>query len=352
MKKVKFLSFPKFDSKIYWTFGCFLLIGIIFLTIQYYRHVDCEKANYFIHSEDWSVNQVVEFYDNTSGAQTWKWDFGDGSATDIRRHTFHRYTKPGEYIVTLTINGSCQHQKTISISSVSQSVGYLANIDAPDVVFVGERVRFHAEKEGGISFEWSFGETYSTDALGQTVYYTFKKEGKKKISLMVNGDVEHIATKDIYVAPKRIIAKQPIDIKTYEFEKPHESFSLPMGEAQKDPLVDMLSNIPVAPKSNTAETKNPTIKEILDISNEQFKLMLNKVASEEKTKEDFKEYLCGNYSLPVVVNDNKIIPFEQFCQAIAGKKIKIKTLRLDKDTNHCIQNINIHYKEKFIFFYW
>lgn len=338
--------FPNFDSKIYWSFGVLLFLGVILWIFQRSRHIDCENANYLIYTENWSPRSVIEFHDKTQGAQSWKWNFGDGSAPDYRQRTFHSYQKAGEYIVTLTINGNCTHQKVVTISTKSQQIGYLPIIKAPDVVFLGETVDFSAEKEDGISFEWSFGETSSTDAVGKNVSYKFKKVGEKKITLIVNGDLDHIATKTIYVAPKQIVAKQPIDMESYEFEKPHIDFELPMGKAQKDPLVEMLSHIPVSPKTQQEKDSIASVKKVTDISNEQFILLLNQVASQSKTKDDFKEFLCGSYQVPVVVNDGKIISFEQFCRDIAGKKIKIENLRLQKDVNHCIQNINVYYKEK------
>ena len=351
MNKNLFRFFPHFDSKIYWTFGVLLLLGLFLWFYQYSRHIDCERANYFIHTDNWSPKRVIEFYDNTQGAKSWKWDFGDGSPVDFRQRTFHSYEKTGEYIVTLTINGNCTHQKVVTISSKNQQIGYLPVIKAPDVVFLGETTSFNAEKEGGISFEWSFGETSSTDAVGKNVTYKFKKVGEKRITLIVNGDLDHIATKTIYVAPKHIVAKKPIDMESYEFEKPHTDFQLPMGKAQKDPLVDMLTHIPVSPKSKQEKDSLIAVKKAPDISNEQFILLLNQVAKQAKTKDDFKEFMCDNYQIPVVVNDDKIISFEQFCRDIAGKKIKISSLRLQKDLNHCIQNINVYYKEKGVLFW-
>jgi PKD domain containing protein len=41
------------------------------------------------------------------------------------------------------------------------------------------------------------------------------------------------------------------------------------------------------------------------------------------------------------------MPFAQFCKEISGKKIKIETLRLQKDSDSaCIQNIYVYYKVK------
>ena len=323
-----------------------MFLSILFFIYQYYRHVDCENANFIVHADEYTTNRVVEFYDNTEGATSWKWDFGDSTAIDTRQRTLHQYKKPGEYIARLTINGNCSHEKLVTITSISQQVGYLPIIDAPNVAFVGDAVYFDAAKEGGESWEWSFGETSRTDALEKNPVYKFKTEGNKKITLIVNGDVEHPAVKTIYVAPKTIVAKQKLDIKSYEFEKPHVAFSLPVGDAQKDPLVDMLQYIPVSPKSKSKKDSLVAEKKAPEISNEQFQLLLNQVAAQAKTKDDFKDYLCGKYDIPVVANDEKLIPFDEFCKNIAGKKIKITALRLNKNQKNCIQNINIQYKVK------
>ncbi|MCU7619176.1 PKD domain-containing protein [Chryseobacterium sp. PBS4-4] len=346
MKKTKINLFSNVDPKVYASLGILLMISLIVLSYQYTRHVDCENAKFIVHSDEFMTNRVVEFYDNTDGAKSWEWDFGDSTAVDIRQRTLHKYKKPGDYIVKLKINGNCTHEKLITISSISQQKGYLPTIISPNVVAVGETINFDAAKEGGESWEWSFGETTRTDALERNPSYKFKSVGEKKITLIVNGDVEHTAVKTIYVAPKTIRAKQNLDIKSYEFEKPHVAFSLPVGAAQKDPLVDMLQYIPVSPKSKLKKDSLVAEKKAPEISNEQMQLLLNQVTAQLKTKDDFKDYVCGKYDIPVVVNDKKLVPFDQFCQLIAGKKIKITALRINKDQKNCIQNLNIQYKVK------
>lgn len=346
MKKNKINLFSNIDPKVYTSLGILLLLSLVVLSYQYTRHVDCENAKFIVHSDEFMINRVVEFYDNTEGAKSWEWDFGDSTAVDLRQRTLHKYKKPGDYIVKLKINGNCVHEKLINISSISQQTGYLPLIISPNVVNVGETVSFDAAKEDGESWEWSFGENGSTDALDKNPSYKFKSVGEKKITLIVNGDVEHTAVKTIYVAPKTIRAKQKIDMKSYEFEKPHVAFSLPVGSAQKDPLVDMLQYIPVSPKSKMKKDSLFVENKAPEISNEQLQLLLNQVAAQLKTKDDFKDYLCGKYDIPVVANDKKLIPFDQFCQQIAGKKIKITALRINKDSKNCIQNLNIQYKVK------
>ncbi|WP_415325633.1 PKD domain-containing protein [Chryseobacterium sp. MMS23-Vi53] len=346
MKKNSRTFFLNVDYKIYICFGIMLIASLLLLIYQFTRHVDCENAKFLVHADEYVINRVVEFQDNTEGAKSWEWDFGDSTAVDKRQITFHKYKKPGDYIIKLKINGNCVHEKPITITSISQETGYLPMIISPTVVTVGENVQFDAVKEGGESWEWSFGETSNTDALGKTPNYKFKSVGDKKITLIVNGDIEHTAVKTIYVAPKTITAKQKIDIKSYEFEKPHVAFSLPRGEAQKDPMVDMLQYIPVSPRTKSKKDSVIAEKKAPEISNEQFQLLLNQVAAQAKTKDDFKDYLCGNFEIPVVINDQKLMPFDQFCQNLMGKKIKISALRLNKNSKNCIQNISIQYKVK------
>lgn len=165
MNKTKTNSFQNIDSKVYLSLGIFLLLSLIVFSFQYTRHVDCENAKYIIHSDEFMINRVVEFYDNTEGAKSWEWDFGDSTAVDSRQRTLHKYKKPGDYIIKLKINGNCVHEKLITISSISQQTGYLPIIKSPNVVTVGDLISFDADKEDGESWEWSFGENGGTDAL-------------------------------------------------------------------------------------------------------------------------------------------------------------------------------------------
>lgn len=47
----------------------------------------------------------VAFHDDSHGATSWKWEFGDGQ-TSADQHPLHRYEKAGEYVVTLFAEGA------------------------------------------------------------------------------------------------------------------------------------------------------------------------------------------------------------------------------------------------------
>ncbi len=49
--------------------------------------------------------RMVSFTDESFGkVSSWNWDFGDGTSSD-QQHPVHFFSKPGHYVVTLTING-------------------------------------------------------------------------------------------------------------------------------------------------------------------------------------------------------------------------------------------------------
>jgi gliding motility-associated-like protein len=50
-------------------------------------------------------NASVQFTDNSLGASSWLWDFGDGN-TSSSTNPNHGYTTPGQYYVTLTITNT------------------------------------------------------------------------------------------------------------------------------------------------------------------------------------------------------------------------------------------------------
>lgn len=59
---------------------------------------------------DWSFTVLdmdrrqVAFHDDSYKATKWKWEFGDGKIS-TEQHPVHQYEKPGEYVVTLYIDG-------------------------------------------------------------------------------------------------------------------------------------------------------------------------------------------------------------------------------------------------------
>ncbi|WP_073482581.1 MULTISPECIES: PKD domain-containing protein [unclassified Flavobacterium] len=342
------MNIKKIDIRIVFFFSILLLIGIISFLIQFFKHVDCDDVKYYILSDHSQSEEPIEFYDKTHNAKSWKWDFGDGSMMDTRRHTFHTYKEPGKYIVTLTINGECVHTRELILKDkyLLDKLG-TPKIITSKIITVGQPTYFNSISRDAKTWEWAFGEGRGIIETSSNPVYTFLTPGEKTITLVINGDFSRVAKKIIYVHPRVIKKTNPLDVTSYVYEKNAESFSLPRGSVKKDPLEDMLQYVPVAPKNKTQKDSIAPIKKAPKISEDQFEILLNKVAEGSKVKDDFTEFLCDDLDIPVVKNDKELITFSQLCASLKGKKIKIESIRLNKDKqNNCIKGMNINYKVK------
>ena len=309
--------------------------------------VDCENSTFYIVAKNRLVGETIEFYNETPNATTWEWNFGDNSKNQFDKNVTHHYKNPGKYRITLTINDNCVTYKDIVI----KSVGDLAErsrkpeIIAPRVVKVGEEVIFDYYYSGSdiFSWEWSFGETSRLDDTESNPVYIYKTPGIKKVSLIVNGNVSKITSQTILVKPKDPIVADAL-VEDVEI-KP---LKLRPGPAQIDPAEEYAMTLPVVPPSSKkkANKSDKNKKTAPKISEEQFELLLHQVAKQSKTKDDFGTFLCEDYKIPVLINDSKIMPFDEFCKKIAGKTLKISNIRLSTNDDNCIINVEINYKVK------
>jgi hypothetical protein len=337
------------DIRVIFFFAVLLLIGIVAFIIQFFNHVDCEEVKFYIFSDNSQSEESIEFNDKTHNAKSWQWDFGDGSALDKRQHTFHVYKKPGKYNVTLIINGDCMHTKELVLKDKYAADKWgTPQIITPKTITAGQPTYFRSMSDEAKTWEWAFGENRrGIDETSANPVYTFSTPGEKTITLVINGDFSRVAKKVIYVHPRVIKKTNPLDVTSYVYEKNAEDFSLPRGPAKVDPLEQMLQFVPVAPKAKTQKDSIIPIKKAPKISEDQFEILLNKVAEGSKVKDDFSDYLCDDLDIPVVKNDNDLLTFAQLCAAMKGKKIKIESIRLSKDkTNNCIKGMSINYKVK------
>ncbi|MEI6766395.1 MAG: M4 family metallopeptidase [Bacteroidota bacterium] len=65
-----------------------------------------------------SDNALIDFKNLCRYAETFSWNFGDGSAPDDSPRPCHYYSKPGEYTITLKANGKCGNTSSQKIVKV------------------------------------------------------------------------------------------------------------------------------------------------------------------------------------------------------------------------------------------
>jgi YVTN family beta-propeller protein len=145
----------------------------------------------------------VAFTDNSTGAPTsWKWTFGDGKTSTDQNPT-HKYTKVGEYTVSLTVNNAAG-SNTITKSN------YITVVAKPVAVFSAKptagtaplNVQFTDKSTGSpASWSWNFGDKSTSTIQNPTHKYT--KAGKYTVSLTVkNAAGSSIKTISNYITVK------------------------------------------------------------------------------------------------------------------------------------------------------
>ncbi len=349
LEKIKELV-PRFDRSIYLFFIAVIVLGILVLLYQWNRKIDCEDAVFYVHSDDFAVGSVIEFGDKTSNAKSWKWDFGDGT-TDFRQVTMHKYAQPGDYIVKLLINGTCYHEKLVSIGNYDVNPAYMPIIFSEDVASVGDIIYFEGQKDGGKTYEWSFGESGELDAIGPSVRTVYSTPGTKRITLIVNGDREHIASKEIYVAPRtpKFIKELPPDnYQSQTYGQIVEKERTP-PEVTIDPLVEIIESLPSAPYHSIKKPKKiDNSKKCDNVSTDFLKRQIYLVAKQSLTVDDIESYTTDGRDTKVLSlgKNNDVITLEQLCSEITNQKIEIMSFNVEKDANNCVRLFRINYKIK------
>ena len=340
---------PNLDYRIVLIFAIVFITALIIFLLRMRNSVDCEAVTLDVKSKNFLANENVMFNTNIEDAKEFEWDFGDGTPIVKIKNPTHKYIVPGKYFVRLSVNGSCYVEKEIIIKSINDIVLHetVPEIIAPEVVRVGDPVQFDYyfsdESKDVFSWEWSFGETGELDKLDENPTYVFQSPGQKRVSLIINGDVKYITAKNIFVKPR-----DPV-VNTFAYrQRIQDEVKLNPGKPQKDPVDEYVANLPAAPSPIPVNKIAAAEKKMAPkISSEQFEIMLLKVAEQSMTKEDFNEYICQDYEMPVIKNQSKMMNFTEFCLAIKGKKIRIESLSLSKDPeNNCIVSINVNYKVK------
>lgn len=112
------------------------------------------------NEENGCVPHTVNFINNSSGASTFFWDFGDGNTlntTDNIDTVSHTFITPGTYTVTLHASNGC------SDTTATETVNAYP---VPDAQFtanrfaacLGDTIRFTNLSTGATSYEWEFGD--------------------------------------------------------------------------------------------------------------------------------------------------------------------------------------------------
>lgn len=114
----------------------------------------------------------VTFYNNTTGASSYEWDFGDGSPSSSQFAPTHVYTSPGTYTTTLTATGVCGTDVTTQTITIHPLPAPLLQV-TPDPTQLGMTTYFTDAGSGGAAWNWDFGDGTGTSTAMPHVTHTY-----------------------------------------------------------------------------------------------------------------------------------------------------------------------------------
>ncbi|REJ82310.1 MAG: PKD domain-containing protein [Bacteroidetes bacterium] len=127
-------------------------------------------------------DSLVEFFNLSSNAVMYEWDFGDGNVS-TQFSPSHTYSVAGNIPVSLTVTSphSCTDFILKDVFFISyKEAGFDLSIDS-----CSGQITFHSVTDNAVTYEWDFGDG-RTSELRYPVH-TFNKDGTYEISLKVNG---------------------------------------------------------------------------------------------------------------------------------------------------------------------
>lgn len=126
-------------------------------------------------------NLQVAFLNNTTAADTYLWDFGDGT-TSTAANPQHTYSSEGSYLVCLTATNSCGNSTacttvTISCQQAVAAFNYVTN---------NLSVTFTNNSANATGYLWTFGDGNSSSATAPT--HTYATAGTYQVCLTSYND--------------------------------------------------------------------------------------------------------------------------------------------------------------------
>lgn len=124
------------------------------------------------------------FKDESSGATTWQWDFGDG-ATSSAQNPAHTYAAPGTYTVQLFVsNGTCTHFTTKTVQVVDEKADFTSSRQEicrdGEIAFAPKNIK----AENIAQWQWDFGDG-SAVVNTPSASHVFTKNGTYTVTLTI-----------------------------------------------------------------------------------------------------------------------------------------------------------------------
>ena len=164
---------------IVWNEGCSDTIRF-----THYIHINPPIAAFTI-GLNCTLPKTRTFLDQSIGADTWNWDFGDGNTSTLQSPV-HTYTNTGNYTITLVVFNSvtgCSYTRTHTTNVVIEKADFRVS---DSVICRKSTVTFSAlnTTPANVSaYQWTFGDGGS--ASGVNVNHTYNLSGQYTVRLIL-----------------------------------------------------------------------------------------------------------------------------------------------------------------------
>ena len=132
--------------------------------------------NYSVNGPDnfGCAPHTVTFFNNSSGASTFEWNFGDGNTLSTTNNTqtiLHTYTNAGTYTVTLTAINSCTDTTATRFITVypKPDAAFVSNAYT---VCVGQSIQLTNQSTNATTYAWNFGDGNTSVLVNPSHTYT------------------------------------------------------------------------------------------------------------------------------------------------------------------------------------
>ena len=143
---------------------------------------------------------TVAFFNESTGADSFEWDFGDGTFSNTV-NPVHVYDEAGTYTVTLTAsNASFADSATQFVEAtraedeVIASFSFEVSPDPDDLTVIFESTSLNAD-----SFRWEFGD--GTSSRRENPIHTYAKAGTYTVTLTASNDFSSDTASEFVTVP-------------------------------------------------------------------------------------------------------------------------------------------------------
>ncbi|MEO6330624.1 MAG: PKD domain-containing protein [Ginsengibacter sp.] len=149
------------------------------------------------------------FIDSSKGADSWEWNFGDGSIVSALRNPVHTFPDTGNYIVTLKVTNfstGCDNTKAVNIQTIKEKAKFTA-IDTNICRGTSAYFKSLNNASGISSFNWNFGDGSPPKIVRDSASHEYVTSGFFNARLIIT---DKFGCRDTLLKPAYINVQGPV----------------------------------------------------------------------------------------------------------------------------------------------